>query len=120
MASENPAGDSSVRDEIVRLEREVERLGRAFENSRKVIFISQAALVLGILWLLALSVGALSFSPLSLICAISVVILSVVSFGSSVGTLRQLTDAIAEAEARRAELISAIELKPIQNQRTYH
>jgi hypothetical protein len=120
MASENPAGDSSVRDEIVRLEREVKRLSKAFENCQKVIFISRTAFVLGILWLLALSVGALSFSPLSLICAISVVILSVVSFGSNVGTLRQLIDAIAEAEARRTELIGAIELKPVQNRRTYH
>lgn len=115
MESDVPTGDSDARREILRLELEVEQLAKAMENCRRIIFISRAGFVIGVSWLFALLIGALTFAPLSLVFAISVVIFSVVSFGSNVSTLRQFAEAMEKAEARRAELIGTIDLRVVRD-----
>src|ERR1700737_2059764 len=67
-------GHGDLREEIVRLEAEIDELTGVIERSRKVGLIANSAIVVGAMWLLASTVGALSFDPVALISAIAAVI----------------------------------------------
>jgi len=71
------------------------------------------ALLAGAMWLLASTVGAISFDPVALIGAIAAVIGGIVVFGSNTSTSKQAALGIKAAEARRAELIGKIKLRPV-------
>jgi hypothetical protein len=71
------------------------------------------ALLAGAMWLLASTVGAISLDPVALIGAIAAVIGGIVVFGSNTSTSKQAALGIKAAEARRAELIGKIELRPV-------
>lgn len=102
-----------LREEIVRLEAEIDELTGVVERSRKVSLIAKIALVAGAIGLLASTVGAISFDPVALIGAIAAVIGGIVVFGSNTSTSKQAAARIKAAEARRAELIGMIDLRPV-------
>ena len=106
-------GHGDLREEIVRLEAEIDELTGVVERSRKVSLIAKIALVAGTMWLLASTVGAISFDPVALIGAIAAVIGGIVVFGSNTSTSKQAAARIKAAEARRAELIGMIDLRPV-------
>jgi hypothetical protein len=106
-------GHGDLREEIVRLEAEIDELTGVIERSRKVGLIANSAIVVGAMWLLASTVGALSFDPVALIGAIAAVIGGIVVFGSNTSTSKQAAARIKAAEARRAELIGRIDLRPV-------
>src|ERR1700732_103627 len=112
-ASPDQRGHGDLREEIVRLEAEIDELTGVIERSRKVGLIANSAIVVGAMWLLASTVGALSFDPVALISAIAAVIGGIVVFGSNTSTSKQAALGIKAAEARRAELIGKIELRPV-------
>jgi hypothetical protein len=102
-----------LREQIVRLEAEIEKLAAAIESCRKIILISRAAIVLGGALIVAMTLGAIGFNSLALIAAITGVIGGIVLFGSNKSTAEQSAAALRAAEARRAELISGIDLRLI-------
>ena len=102
-----------LREEIVRLEAEIDELTGVVERSWKVGLFAKMAVLAGALWLLASTVGAISLDPVALIGAIAAVIGGIVVFGSNTSTSKQAALGIKAAEARRAELIGRIELRPI-------
>src|ERR1700736_2636159 len=106
-------GHGDLREEIVRLEAEIDEITGVIERSRKVGLIANSAIVVGAMWLLASTVGALSFDPVALISAIAAVIGGIVVFGSNTSTSKQAAARIKAAEARRAELIGRIDLRPV-------
>jgi hypothetical protein len=106
-------GHSDLREEIVRLEAEIDELTGVVERSWKVGLFAKMAVLAGALWLLASTVGAISLDPVALIGAIAAVIGGIVVFGSNTSTSKQAALGIKAAEARRAELIGRIELRPI-------
>ena len=106
-------GHGDLREEIVRLEAEIDELTGVVERSRKVSLIAKIALVAGAIGLLASTVGAISFDPVALIGAIAAVIGGIVVFGSNTSTSKQAAARIKAAEARRAELIGMIDLRPV-------
>jgi hypothetical protein len=105
--------DGELRKEILRLEAEIDELTGVIERSRKVGLIAKIALVAGAIGLLASTVGAISFDPVALIGAIAAVIGGIVLFGSNTSTSKQAAARIKAAEARRAELIGMIDLRPV-------
>ncbi len=105
--------DGELRKEILRLEAEIDELTGVIERSRKVGLIAKIALVAGAIGLLASTVGAISFDPVALIGAIAAVIGGIVVFGSNTSTSKQAAARIKAAEARRAELIGVIDLRPV-------
>jgi hypothetical protein len=105
--------DGELRKEILRLEAEIDELTGVIERSRKVGLIAKIALVAGAIGLLASTVGAISFDPVALIGAIAAVIGGIVVFGSNTSTSKQAAARIKAAEARRAELIGMIDLRPV-------
>ena len=106
-------GHGDLREEILRLEAEIDELAGVIERSRKVGLIAKIALVAGAIGLLASTVGAISFDPVALISAIAAVIGGIVVFGSNTSTSKQAAARIKAAEARRAKLIGMIDLRPI-------
>ena len=106
-------GHSDLREEIVRLEAEIDELTGVVERSWKVGLFAKMAVLAGAMWLLASTVGAISLDPVALIGAIAAVIGGIVVFGSNTSTSKQAALGIKAAEARRAELIGRIELRPV-------
>jgi hypothetical protein len=106
-------GHGELREEIVRLEAEIDELTGVVERSWKVGLFAKMAVLAGAMWLLASTVGAISLDPVALIGAIAAVIGGIVVFGSNTSTSKQAALGIKAAEARRAELIGRIELRPV-------
>jgi hypothetical protein len=118
-AGQDDVNGSDLREQIVRLEAQIEELAEAIESCRKIILISRAAVVLGGFLIVAMIFGAVWFNSLALIAAITAVIGGIVLFGSNKSTSDQATAALRAAEARRAELISGIDLRLVGDRATF-
>ena len=109
-----PDGDD-LREEIARLEAEIEERSDAIERCRKVILISKLIAAAGALLIVLLLIGIIRFDAAAMFGAMAAVIGGVVAFGSTISTSHQLAAAIKGAEARRAELIGTINLRLVGN-----
>jgi len=105
--------EDDAREEIAQLEARIEELADVVESCRKVILASKAAIAAGGLLILAVAIGVIRFDPLSMIGALAAVLGGIVLFGSNGSTSKEATAALRAAEARRAELIDAMELRPV-------
>jgi hypothetical protein len=109
-----PMSEIDPRDEIARLEAEIEALAESAERCRKIILFSKAAIAVGGLLILAIVVTRpVNIDPAILIVAIASVIGGIVGLGSNVRTLQQTAAAMQSAEALRAELIDGIGLRTV-------
>jgi len=99
------------RDEIARLEARIEDLAKTMESCRKLILAAKTAIAVGGLLGLALLLGAVRFSPVAMIGAMTAAIGGTVVLGSNTSTLKQSTAEMKAAEAQRAELIGQIDLR---------
>jgi hypothetical protein len=106
-------GDNELREQILQVEVDLEKLTDAVDGCRKIILISKAGIAAGGTLILATVLGAIGFDPIVLIGSIAAVIGGTVVFGSNTSTLSQTTAAIEAAEAHRAELISRIDLRVV-------
>jgi hypothetical protein len=100
-------------DEISRIEARIEELAEIAERCRKIISVSRAAIAGGVALLLVMMLGLFGPNQVAALGSIAVVLGGIVSLGSNVSTLRQTTDAISAAEARRSELIGGIDLRVV-------
>jgi hypothetical protein len=105
--------DRDLRDQISHLEVQIEELAESRERCRKIILTSKVAILAGGIWLSAIVLGAIGFDPIAMIAAISLVLGGIVIFGSNTTTLAQISAAITNAEALRAELIGNLELQVV-------
>jgi hypothetical protein len=101
--------DGNLRDQILRLEAQIDELTQVIESCRKLV--SKVAIAAGGIWLLAFTFGAITFDSMATIGAISAVIGGTVVFGSNTSASKQAAAAIKAAEALRAELIGKIDLR---------
>ena len=102
------AGD--LREQISRLERDIERLSDSVERCRKIAVAAKIAIGAGCVLLASLLVGAIGADALSLIVSAILIIGGIVLLGSNETTLKQRLARIEEAERLRAALISQMEL----------
>jgi hypothetical protein len=103
--------EAELREEIVRLEGEIERLAETMESCRKLILASKlAAAVAGVLIVVTL-LGVINLDPALLIGAFGVLLGAFVVFGSNTSTLDQAVTASTAAEQRRSQLIGQIDLR---------
>jgi hypothetical protein len=100
--------DADPREEISRLEAQIEEQSEAIERCRKIILASKLVAAGGAIVIVLLLIGLVRFDAAAMIGAMAAVIGGVVMFGSTTSTSGQLAVAIKDAEARRAELISMI------------
>jgi hypothetical protein len=99
------------RDEIARLEGEIEALAQTAERCRKVMRAARIAIMAGGLGLVVALTGIIVLAPTAWIMALAAVIGGIVMLGSTAATARQTAAAIAESETRRAGLIGRIDLR---------
>jgi hypothetical protein len=108
-----PVGGTDPRDEIARLEARLEQLDDALSRCQKIKLMAQVALAGGGAWMVAAIVGLVGLDPVAMLAAISAVIGGTVMYGSNTTTTREVTEAIADAEAERAELIEGLDLEVV-------
>ena len=106
--------DGDPRDQIARLEGEIESLAEAADRCRKIALAARIAAGGGALLLVGVLLGALRADGLSLMLTAILILGGIVAYGSNATTARQVADRIAAAEQSRAELISAMDLTPLR------
>lgn len=106
-----PMADDGVRDQIAGLEQEIEALAESAARCRKIAFAARAAIVIGTVWLAALIFGVIWPAATALLGSTALILGGIVVSGSNATTARQIAETIAKAEAQRAALIGAIELR---------
>ena len=97
--------DGDHRDEIVRLEAQIDELAVRIENCRKFILAGQIAVVGGGVVLFATVVGVIQFDPSIMAVAVAAVLAGIVAAGSNRGTAIEATHELRTAEAKRMSLI---------------
>ena len=105
--------DVDPREEIARLEAEIEERSAALERCRKTILLGKLVAAAGGLALLLWLLGVVRLDPAVMIGAIAAALGGVVAFGSTTTTANQLSEALQAAEARRAELIGMLDLQVV-------
>ena len=103
--------DVEPREQIARLETELERLGEAAEWCRKIALMAKLAVGAGLALLAAILVGPLQATGLSLMITAILSLGGAVLAGSNGTTARETAEKIAAAEQARADLIGAMELR---------
>jgi hypothetical protein len=109
--------DNDVREEIARLESQIEDHAEAIERCRKFILAGQIAIAVGAILLVGLVLNVIRFDPLIMVAAFTAVLGGIVALGSNRSTLSQKTAAMQTAEAERAELIGQIDLRVVGDSR---
>jgi hypothetical protein len=107
------ADHGDPRDQIARLESRLEELADAMARCRKIKLMAQIAITVGGIWLLAVTIGVIGFSPMGMVAAISGVIGGTVLYGSNTTTSREVDAATKKAEALRTELIGRLDLRVV-------
>jgi hypothetical protein len=107
--------EDDATDEISDIEARIEELAEIAERCRRIILGSKVAIACGFALLPIVLLGLFGAGESALLASIALVLGGIVSLGSNVSTLRQTEAAIGSAEARRAELIGAIELRVVHD-----
>jgi hypoxanthine-guanine phosphoribosyltransferase len=107
--------DRDYRDEIVRLEEQIDELAARIENCRKFILAGRIVVVGGGAVLIAILIGALQFDPSVMAMAVAAVLGGIVAAGSSHSTAKEATRELSAAEAKRTALIGQIELRLVSD-----
>ena len=102
-------------DEISDIEARIEALAEVAERCRKIILASKAAIAGGAGLLMVAILGLFGAGVSTALGSIALILGGIVSLGSNVSTLRQTEAAIDAAEARRADLIGAIDLRVVRD-----
>ncbi|MGA7995262.1 MAG: hypothetical protein WCA28_10160 [Bradyrhizobium sp.] len=106
--------DSPI-DEISEIEARIEALAEIAERCRKFILASKIAIGGGGVLLLVTILGLFGFGQVAALGSIALVLGGIVSLGSNLSTLQQTDGAISAAEARRSQLIGAIDLRLVRD-----
>jgi hypothetical protein len=104
--------EDDLRDQIARLESDIEQLAEGLERCRKAMLLSKVAIGAGEIFILAYFLG-IRLDPTIVIGALAAIIGGVVGFGSNSSTSKQTMAAMKDAEAQRTELIGMIDLRAV-------
>jgi hypothetical protein len=110
-----PMTEDDLTDEISDIEDRIEALAEIAERCRKYILASKIAIGGGAALLLVTILGVFGFGQTATLASIALVLGGIVSLGSNISTLRQADDSIRAAEALRAQLISRIDLRVVED-----
>lgn len=100
--------------EIEKLEERIEHLAEEAAGCRKLMTVSRMAIGGGAAMAAGTLTGLLQFDPLLLFGGVTLIIGGIVFYGSNSSTLVEKLDAIRDADARRADLISSIGLRLVE------
>jgi hypothetical protein len=105
--------DDALRDQISRIEEEIEGLAKTLDGCRKAMLLSKVVIAAGGIWILGYLIGAIRFDATAMTGVIAAVLGGIVVFGSNSSTSKQTATAMEAAERRRAELIDMINLRVV-------
>jgi hypothetical protein len=105
--------EADPHDQIAQLEAQIESLAETVEGCRKIMLVAKVALAGGALLVLAMLFGAVRTDLASLSGATAAVLGGIVLLGSNRSTADQALAKMRKAEARRAELIDRLDLRPV-------
>ena len=108
--------DSDHRDEIVRLEAQIDELTAKIESCRKFILVGRIAVVGGGAVLTAMLVSAIQFDPSVMALAVTAVLGGIVAAGSNRSTAKEAVHELTTVEAKRKALIEQIDLRLVRNE----
>jgi hypothetical protein len=111
---------SDARDEIERLEAQIDELVARLESCRKFILVSRIAIVAGALLLASLLLGVIRFDAIEMLAAIAALLGGIVGWGSNRSTAQEAAAELAAAEADRKALIGTIDLHVVTERPTLH
>jgi hypothetical protein len=106
--------------EIERLEARIEELAAQLEYCRKFALAARIAIGAGVALFVAITIGAIQFSPLAFTAAIAAVLGGIVVGGSNRSTEKEAVAQMATAERDRAAMIGLIELRTVAERATLH
>ena len=109
--------DNHPHPQIAYLEDRIEALAQSAERCRKLATVARAVIAAGAALIAALAFGVIMLNPLPILMAFSAIIGGIVLLGSNRSTLNEILAAIADAEAKRAELIGRIDLRVVGDER---
>jgi hypothetical protein len=107
--------DDDPREQISKLEVQIEELAGALERCRKVALVSKAAMVLGAIVLAATILGVVTFDPMAMVAGFAALLGGVVVFGSNTSTADQLAESLRNAEALRKALIGGLDIRLVRD-----
>lgn len=102
--------------QITDLEAEIDALSDAAEQCRKSMVIAKIATGVGGLLFGAALLSLVRVSSVTMVIGIAATLGSIAFWGSSQGSLEQISGKIRTLKSQRARLIDEMNLKPIQNQ----
>jgi len=105
--------DDVSSEDIARIEARIEELAEAIERCRKFSLAAKIAIVAGALWIMLTLLLLVPYVPYLAIGALASVIGGIVLLGSNATTWRETEAAMRASEAMRADLISRLELRVV-------
>lgn len=112
--------EGDPREEIIRLEEDIEVCAERIEGCRKFIMAARIAIITGGIVLAAILFGAVRFNPLLMAVGVAAVLGGIVAWGSNGSTAREAAKEMAKSEAERTALIGLIDLHIVEERRTLH
>ena len=103
--------DRDHRDEIVRLEAQIDELVARIESCRKFILVGRIAVIGGGGVLITMLVSAIQFDPSVMALAVAAVLGGIVAAGSNRSTAKEAVHELSAAETKRKALIEQIDLR---------
>jgi hypothetical protein len=107
--------DSEYRDEIVRLEAQIDELADRIESCRKFILAGWIAVLGGSAVLIAMLIAVIPIDPAVIGIAVTAVLGGIVAAGSNRSTAKEAMHELTLAEAKRTALIGQIDLRLVPN-----
>jgi hypothetical protein len=107
--------DSEYRDEIVRLEAQIDELADRIESCRKFILAGWIAVMGGSAVLIATLIAVIPIDPAVIGIAVTAVLGGIVAAGSNRSTAKEAMHELTLAEAKRTALIGQIDLRLVPN-----
>lgn len=114
------ASDGDPRDEIVRIEAQIEELAARIESCRKFILAARIAIGAGVVVLVAMLFGVLQPDLTIMTAAMGAVVGGIVVGGANASTAKEAAADLAAAEQQRAALIGMIDLRVVGGRETLH
>lgn len=112
--------DDDPREEIERLEAQIDGFTAKLESCRKFILVSRIAVAAGAVLLVALLLGIIRFDVTEMLAAIAALLGGIVGWGSNRSTAQEAAAELAAAEADRKALIGTIDLHVVTERPTVH
>jgi hypothetical protein len=106
---------TDLHQQIADLEAEIDTLSDAAEQCRKSMVVARVATMAGVLLFGAALLGLIRPDPIALVVSIAATLAGIGFYGSSRGSLEQLTEKIRAFEARRATMIDEMDLRAVQD-----